>query len=293
MFKKICKCFATFGCLLSVFALGGCGSSKESLEYSYRGEVIEEFEMVEMSAITFDITYVVKESKDEVNRVTSGITYSITNSNYSNGSDYEVKFVRNTCTFFNYRLGEGKYTFDVNFNYDGEEKTFDFKFEVINAYDYAMEKIASKVVERNNYDSDLGYCDTYIGNKFSTLFMVDNERDDTLEIFTIYSSGSTDVMVSLEIIDDSSFSLEYVYEVSGTSEAIGTGTYYSNSINTDTKYTPFADFGGYQQSTHESMAASLLVVSLANLHSYASSEFSNLIILSVPFMLGFTDYYFK
>ena len=121
--------------------------------------------------------------------------------------------------------------------------------------------------------------------------MVDNEKDSSVEIFTMYSSGGSTAMVNININSESTFELEYMYDYNGSTEAYGSGTYYNNSIKLSTASTPFSSFSGYGQSTHESMSASLLVIALSSLHAYAQSEFSDLVVLSVPFMLGFEQFY--
>ena len=290
--KKMSKLLATVGCLLSLVSFTGCGGSKESVEFSYKGQTYETFEMVPMSGVIFETTYKVKEGKDEYSTYKpSSISIRDSKNTYEYGEDYEVTYSGSYCTFLNYRIGEGKYTFDLTFTHDGEEKSFDFKFEVFNAFDYATSKVAKKVVANNDKDPDLGYCATYSAGSYASLFMVDNERDSSLEIFTMYSSGSSAAMVSININSDSTFELEYMYEYNGSTEAYGSGTYYSDSISFNTKYTPFSSFSGTSKSTHESMSGSLLVLSLANLHAYAKNEFSNLVVLSIPFMFGFVDFY--
>ena len=290
--KKLSKLLATVGCLLSVASFTGCGGSKESVEFTYNGRTYETFEMIPMSAVVFETTYKVKEGKDDYATYKQS-SYSIRDSKntYSYGEDYEITFAGSYCTFFNYRIGEGKYTFDLTFTHEGEEKTFDFKFEVFDAFEYASSKIAKKIVANNDKDPDLGYCDSYSTNGFGSLFMVDNEKDSSLEIFTMYSSGGSTAMINININSDSTFELEYMYDYNGSTEAYGSGTYYNNSIKLSTASTPFSSFSGSSKSTHESMSASLLVIALSSLHAYAKGEFSDLVVLSVPFMLGFESFY--
>ena len=290
--KKMSKLLATVGCLLSVVSFTGCGGSKESVEYTCNGKVVESFEMIPMSAVVFETTYKVKEGKDDYATYKQS-SYSIRDSKntYEYGEDYEVTFSNGTWTFFNYRIGEGKYTFDLTFTHDGEEKSFDFKFEVFNAFEYASSKVAKKIVANNDKDPDLGYCASYSTSGFGSLFMVDNEKDSSIEIFTMYSSGSSTAMVNININSDSTFELEYMYDYNGSTAAYGSGTYYSDSIKLTTESTPFSSFSGSSESTHESLSASLLVVSLSNLHAYAKGEFSDLVVLSVPFMFGFESFY--
>ena len=287
--KKLAKLFATVGCLLSVVSFTGCGGSKESVEFTTNGNVVETFEMIPMSAVVFETTYKVKAGKDYATYNPSSYTITDSKNTYTYGSDYEVKLSGGKCTFFNYTIGEGKYTFDLKFTHDGEEKTFDFKFQVFDAFEYATKKIAKKIVANNDKDPELGYCASYSSSGFSTLFMVDNERDSSIEVFTMFSSGGATVMVNVNIINDSTFELDYMYE--GTSSAYGYGSYFSDSIKTTTTSTPFASFSGTGRSTHETMSATLLVVALTSLHAYAKGEFSDLVVLSVPFMLGFEKFY--
>ena len=292
MFKKLGKFFAICGCLLLTLVVNGCGKNKDHVEFSYKGETIETFELVKMSSVSFDIAFIEMDGKDEI-RHTSGVTYTLESKEYDAGTDFLFKVSGKSGYFQNYKIDEGKYKFDLTVKYDGEEYEFDFEFVVYDSYDYVTTAVAEAIVENDNYSSSLKcYTDSITSSSGGVLFMVDGKKDDTLEIFSMISSSGIDVMATISMNKDGTFDFEYAAEYNDTAIAAGSGTYNCSAVKTTTNsvsLTTFAATSG-SRSTHEVLAAQLLHLGLLGLHSYAQDLFPNLLTVSFPYCLGFTSY---
>lgn len=293
MLRKLNKFLAVCGCLLLTLVVNGCGKNKDYVEYSYKGEVLETIEVLPMTGVMFDMTFVQKDGKEDI-RHTSGVKYELSSDEFTTGTsgDYDFKVSGKTASFLNYRIPEGKYTFDLVVTYEDVEYEMDFDFTVLDAFDYVMTGIAEAIVEENDYDADLGYSTGLTTSGFGVLLMVDNAKDDSLEVFTMYSSGSIDVMVDMVIEEGDNFELQYTAEYNDSVIGTGSGEYVKSSITANLGVVPFSSYTGSSsdKSTHQQLCAQLVKMSLSAVHSYAAKLFPNLVVLSYPYVLGFTGY---
>ena len=297
MIRKICNLFIAFGCLLSLIIISGCKketTEKETISFSYKNNKIEKFEMVPYSYVLFNLEYIYEnfetgecfvEEVEEIEIVASSKKFE-KEKDYSFSNNYFNDFLFSINDF-----SVGKYSFDLLFEIRGEEKKFDFEFEVFESFDYIVSKAAENICRDINKKDDSGYyCDEISNSGFSSIIKVEDKNDKTLEISTRINYEGVICMTNIRLDSKSSFYLEYSYQDGNKFGGYWKGTYSNGSIVPNQDSITFQDFEEELVDIHKEIAADLLHRSLLNLKKYLENMFDHLVIVSQLASLGFDQY---